>query len=144
MSWDQLVEEFSGRLPKNIRRFLEIDHPIEFRPVGRYPMLKRQTAAATPRVDARQRRDARRTPPPIRRKAIRLPDYNPADYRSASSATCAAGKYRAGTSLTTAWFTAISAWMTGCSTPSTAPALPGQGASPGVVFLAGMEGWWLL
>ena len=45
MSWDQLVEEFSGQLPKNIRRFLEIDHPIEFRPVERvHPMLagKRQ------------------------------------------------------------------------------------------------------
>ena len=45
MSWDQLVEEFSEQLPKNIRRFLEVDHPIEFRPVERvYPMLagKRQ------------------------------------------------------------------------------------------------------
>lgn len=45
MSWDQLVEEFGGKLPENIRRFLEIDHPIEFRPVERvHPMLagKRQ------------------------------------------------------------------------------------------------------
>lgn len=45
MSWDQLVEEFGAKLPDNIRRFLEIDHPIEFRPVERiHPMLagKRQ------------------------------------------------------------------------------------------------------
>ena len=45
MSWDQLVEEFGGKLPESIRRFLEIDHPIEFRPVERvHPMLagKRQ------------------------------------------------------------------------------------------------------
>ncbi len=45
MSWDQLVEEFGGQLPESIRRFLEIDHPIEFRPVERiHPMLagKRQ------------------------------------------------------------------------------------------------------
>ncbi|MCB0547413.1 MAG: acyl-CoA thioesterase II [Phaeodactylibacter sp.] len=45
MSWDQLVEEFGAKLPENIRRFLEIDHPIEFRPVERvHPMLagKRQ------------------------------------------------------------------------------------------------------
>lgn len=39
MSWDQLVEEFGAKLPENIRRFLEIDHPIEFRPVERiHPM----------------------------------------------------------------------------------------------------------
>lgn len=39
MSWDQLVEEFGAKLPDNIRRFLEIDHPIEFRPVERiHPM----------------------------------------------------------------------------------------------------------
>ncbi len=45
MSWDQLVEEFGSRLPEAIRRFLEVDHPIEFRPVERvHPMLagKRQ------------------------------------------------------------------------------------------------------
>ncbi|MCO6480182.1 MAG: acyl-CoA thioesterase II [Phaeodactylibacter sp.] len=45
MSWDQLVEEFGARLPETIRRFLEVDHPIEFRPVERvHPMLagKRQ------------------------------------------------------------------------------------------------------
>ncbi|MCB9265218.1 MAG: acyl-CoA thioesterase II [Lewinellaceae bacterium] len=40
MSWDQLVEEFGSQLPETIRRFLEIDHPIEFRPVERvHPML---------------------------------------------------------------------------------------------------------
>ena len=45
ISWDKLVEEFGDKLPVNIRRFLEIDHPIEFRPVERiHPMMagKRQ------------------------------------------------------------------------------------------------------
>ncbi|MCB0568163.1 MAG: acyl-CoA thioesterase II [Phaeodactylibacter sp.] len=39
ISWDQMVEDFGDKLPENIRRFLEIDHPIEFRPVERiHPM----------------------------------------------------------------------------------------------------------
>jgi len=33
VSWDDLVTKFSGVLPDNIRRFLEIERPIEFRPV---------------------------------------------------------------------------------------------------------------
>lgn len=40
MSWDELVAEFGDKLPAGIRRFLEIAHPIEFRPVERvHPML---------------------------------------------------------------------------------------------------------
>ncbi len=35
LNWDQLVEDFGDKLPESLRRFLEIDHPIEFRPVER-------------------------------------------------------------------------------------------------------------
>jgi len=41
VSWDELVKQYGDKLPEGIRRFLEIDHPIEFRPVDRiHPMLK--------------------------------------------------------------------------------------------------------
>ncbi|TXB63024.1 acyl-CoA thioesterase II [Phaeodactylibacter luteus] len=40
MSWDELVAQYGGQLPEGIRRFLEVSHPIEFRPVERvHPML---------------------------------------------------------------------------------------------------------
>ena len=40
VNWDTLVKKFGDKLPAGIRKFLEIDHPIEFRPVERvYPML---------------------------------------------------------------------------------------------------------
>ncbi len=33
VSWDQIREQFGNSLPSGIRKFLEIDRPIEFRPV---------------------------------------------------------------------------------------------------------------
>ena len=40
MSWDDLVAKMGDQLPEGIRKFLEISHPIEFRPVERvHPML---------------------------------------------------------------------------------------------------------
>ncbi len=33
ISWDDLVRDYGEQLPESIRRFLEIAHPIEFRPV---------------------------------------------------------------------------------------------------------------
>ncbi len=33
VSWDELIDNYSGVLPENIRRFLEVERPIEFRPV---------------------------------------------------------------------------------------------------------------
>ena len=33
VSWDELLEKYGEMLPDNIRRFLNIDRPIEFRPV---------------------------------------------------------------------------------------------------------------
>jgi acyl-CoA thioesterase-2 len=33
VSWDELISQYRGALPENIRRFLEIERPIEFRPV---------------------------------------------------------------------------------------------------------------
>jgi acyl-CoA thioesterase II len=40
MSWDDLVKQMGDQLPEGIRKFLEISHPIEFRPVERvHPML---------------------------------------------------------------------------------------------------------
>ena len=47
MSWDQLVAKFGERLPQNMRRFLEIDHPIEFRPVE--PIYPGQAGRQPPR-----------------------------------------------------------------------------------------------
>jgi acyl-CoA thioesterase-2 len=45
VSWDDLVAQFKGKLPANIQRFLEIERPIEFRPVELFnPGLKGATA----------------------------------------------------------------------------------------------------
>jgi len=33
VSWDELVSQYGPQLPENIRRFLEIDRPIDFKPV---------------------------------------------------------------------------------------------------------------
>lgn len=33
VSWDELVSQYGSQLPENIRRFLEIDRPIDFKPV---------------------------------------------------------------------------------------------------------------
>lgn len=33
VSWDDLVRQYGDKLPENIRKFLEIDRPIEFKPV---------------------------------------------------------------------------------------------------------------
>lgn len=33
VSWDELVRQYGPQLPENIRRFLEIDRPIDFKPV---------------------------------------------------------------------------------------------------------------
>lgn len=40
VNWENLVEQYGKFLPENIRRFLDLDHPIEFRPVEKvHPML---------------------------------------------------------------------------------------------------------
>ncbi len=45
VSWDDLVSQFQGELPPHIRRFLEIERPIEFRPVELFnPALKGASA----------------------------------------------------------------------------------------------------
>ncbi len=45
-SWDELLARYGHALPDNLRRFLEIDRPIEFRPVE--PFNPRERRAAPP------------------------------------------------------------------------------------------------
>jgi acyl-CoA thioesterase-2 len=44
VNWDTILESYGDKLPGGIRKFLEIDHPIEFRPVEReYPFAEGST-----------------------------------------------------------------------------------------------------
>jgi acyl-CoA thioesterase-2 len=41
VSWEEIINQLGDRFPEGIRRFLTMDHPIEFRPVERvHPMLE--------------------------------------------------------------------------------------------------------
>ena len=57
VNWEELVEKYGPSLPDNIRKFLDLDHPLEFRPVERINPLLPETRQAHRHVWMRTKGD---------------------------------------------------------------------------------------